>query len=122
MNLYQNKYRIPTARATWHDYSGGAYFITICTAGRMHYFGEIENGEMQLSAIGKIASDHFSNVSIHYPYAEIPLFSIRRPGRDGGRRRLQLARRPFVGLVCRSHYAIRVSYISLKKGTFLLYG
>ena len=41
---------------------------------------------------------------IHYPGAirlpqlcpaEIPLFSIRRPGRDGGRRRLQLARRPF---------------------------
>ena len=76
MNLYQNKYRIPTARATWHDYSGGAYFITICTAGRMHYFGEIENGEMQLFAIGKIASDHFSNVSIHYPYAEIPLFVV----------------------------------------------
>jgi hypothetical protein len=28
---FQNKYRIPSARARWHDYSGGAYFITVCT-------------------------------------------------------------------------------------------
>ena len=42
----------------------------------MHYFGEIENGEMQLSAIGDRAFDNFSNVSLHYPYAEIPLFVI----------------------------------------------
>ena len=31
-NLYQNRFRIESARATWHDYNGGIYFITICTA------------------------------------------------------------------------------------------
>ena len=76
MDKYQNKYRIQTARAVWHDYDGGAYFVTICTAGRAYYFGEIRNGEMILSGIGKIAEAVFTNVSEYYPYAEIPLFVI----------------------------------------------
>jgi len=47
MDKFQNKYRIPSARANWHDYNGGIYFITICTKYRVHYFGEIElNGDM----------------------------------------------------------------------------
>jgi REP element-mobilizing transposase RayT len=38
---FQHKYRIPSARAPWWDYSqNGAYFITICTQHRVHYFGE----------------------------------------------------------------------------------
>ncbi len=41
MDKFQNKYRIPSARANWHDYNGGIYFITICTKNREHYFGEI---------------------------------------------------------------------------------
>ena len=40
-NKYQNTYRIPTCRVSWHGYDGGVYFITICTAGHVHYFGEI---------------------------------------------------------------------------------
>ena len=39
--LFRNQYRIASARASWHDYNGGAYFITICTKNREHYFGEI---------------------------------------------------------------------------------
>ena len=42
---FQNKYRVKSARATWHDYSGGAYFITVCTKNREHSFGEICNVE-----------------------------------------------------------------------------
>ena len=73
---FQNKYRIESARASWHDYDGGSYFITICTKNREHFFGEIENGEMVLSDIGKYADEQFNNVSSHYPYAEIPLWTI----------------------------------------------
>ena len=50
---YQNTYRIQTARASWHNYDGGIYFITICTQDRIHYFGEIMNHKMNLSAIGQ---------------------------------------------------------------------
>lgn len=32
MNKFKNKYRIPSARATWWNYGWtGAYVITICT-------------------------------------------------------------------------------------------
>jgi REP element-mobilizing transposase RayT len=39
---YLNKYRIPSARLQGYDYgANGAYFVTICTQKRRHYFGEI---------------------------------------------------------------------------------
>ena len=73
---FQNKYRIESARAWWHNYDGGSYFITICTKHREHFFGEIEDGVMLFSDIGKYASEQFRNVSSHYPYAEIALFTV----------------------------------------------
>ncbi|WP_318640337.1 transposase [Flavobacterium ardleyense] len=42
MTLFKNKYRTESARANWWNYGwAGAYFITICTHNRDHYFGEI---------------------------------------------------------------------------------
>ena len=73
---FHNKYRIPSARADWHDYNGGAYFVTICTQNREHFFGEIKNGEMRLSEIGKYANQNISEIPIHNPYAEIPLWVV----------------------------------------------
>ena len=73
---WQNKYRIESARAIWHDYDGGIYFITICTKHREHFFGEIVDGEMVLSDIGNYTAEQLQNVSSHYPYAEIPLWTI----------------------------------------------
>ena len=59
-NKFQNKYRIPSARwREWNYGDEGAYFVTICTKHREHYFGEIKNGQMQLSEIGKIAHDEW---------------------------------------------------------------
>ena len=55
-NLFHNKYRIASARLqTWNYGNAGMYFITICTANREFYFGEIINAQMQLSELGKIA-------------------------------------------------------------------
>ena len=73
---FQDKYRINTARAWWHDYDGGAYFITICTKGREHYFGEIEDGKMVLSEIGDYSRQCIEQITQHNPYAEIPLYVI----------------------------------------------
>jgi hypothetical protein len=57
---FQNKYRIPSARLQTWDYSWvGAYFITICIKDRLHYFGEIENGEMLYNEIGQIAAEEW---------------------------------------------------------------
>lgn len=73
---FKNLYRIETNRALWHKYDGGQYFVTICTAGREHYFGKIDETGMHLSEIGVFAQEQFTNVSTYYPYAEIPSFVI----------------------------------------------
>ena len=73
---FKDKYRIPSARATWHDYDGGSYFITICTKCREHDFGEIEDGAMQLSKIGTHTQKCIENISQHNPYAEIPMYVV----------------------------------------------
>lgn len=73
---YLGIYRSETRRVDWHKYNGGEYFVTICTKDRVHYFGEIANGEMQLSAIGQYTHEQFMNVPTHYPYAQIPLWIV----------------------------------------------
>ncbi|MBP5710742.1 MAG: hypothetical protein J6W84_07185 [Bacteroidales bacterium] len=73
---FMNKYRIASTRAQWHDYNGGKYFVTICTHGREHYFGEISGGQMNLSEIGKYTNTVIQTTSTHNHYAEIPLYVI----------------------------------------------
>ena len=77
---FNNIYRIPSVRAVWHNYDGGFYHVTICTANREGYFGKITVGEngnvMELSPIGEYAMQQFQNVKGHYPYAEIPCFIL----------------------------------------------
>lgn len=69
---YQNKYRIPSARLQSWDYgSNAAYFITICTQNREHYFGEIANHEMQLNEIGKLANQFWIEIPNHFPFVEL---------------------------------------------------
>lgn len=63
-------------RADFHDYSGGDYFITICTRDKEHYFGHIRDNEMHYSIIGEFCKQQFEQISKHYPYAEIPLFVV----------------------------------------------
>lgn len=78
-DLFQNRYRIQTARAEWHSYDGGIYFVTICTMGREHYLGEIETGTepfMRLSPVGSFANQLITNITAFYPHVEIPLFAI----------------------------------------------
>lgn len=63
-------------RAEFHDYSGGDYFVTICTRDKAHYFGKIINGEMQLSIIGEFAKNALDTLHTHYSYVEVPLFVV----------------------------------------------
>ena len=57
---FKGKYRIDSNRCSnWNYSSNGEYFITICTANREHYFGEIVNAEMKLSEIGQTAYDEW---------------------------------------------------------------
>lgn len=63
---FQNKYRIPSARLQTWDYRWeGAYFITICTQNRIHYFGEIENNKMNLTNVGVLADVFWHEIKNH---------------------------------------------------------
>jgi putative transposase len=67
-NKYLGKYRNESARAQWWDYSrNGAYFITICTKNREHFFGEIRHGTMHLNDIGKLADKFWLEIPDHFP-------------------------------------------------------
>lgn len=60
MDKFKNKYRIASARLqNWNYGSPGLYFITICTKGRKHFFGEIENTEMVLNELGLIVNSEW---------------------------------------------------------------
>lgn len=77
MSLYKNKYRNESARLqTWNYANDGAYFITICTHDRLHYFGEIENGKMQLSSIGAIANELWYEIKNHPKNIELGEFVV----------------------------------------------
>lgn len=77
MDKYKNKYRIPSARLQNWDYRwAGAYFITICTQNRQHYFGEITNGKMQLSNIGIIADILWHQIPHHAHNVELGAFVV----------------------------------------------
>ncbi|MBP1638750.1 MAG: hypothetical protein H6Q17_333 [Bacteroidetes bacterium] len=73
---YQGKYRVPTARALWHDYNGGLYFITICTANKISCFGRVADGIMQLNPLGQYLQHIIEEASVHHPYAAIPMYVI----------------------------------------------
>ncbi len=70
-DLFKNKYRIPSARAYWHDYNHGCYFITICTNKREHFFGEINDNKMTLSEIGIFADSYVYKINSLYDDAQI---------------------------------------------------
>jgi len=76
-NKFQNKYRIPSARLQIWDYANnGAYFITICTQNREHFFGNIKNGIMQLSDIGRFAEQFWHEIPNHFPMVELGNFVV----------------------------------------------
>ncbi len=77
MDKFQNKYRIPSARLQqWNYRWAGAYFITICTKDRIHYFGGIENGKMVLSNIGILADVLWHEIKNHAQNVELGEFVV----------------------------------------------
>ena len=69
-------------RAEFHDYSGGDYFVTICTRDKGHYFGKIRFGsgvnddEMVFTEIGQYCHEQLESLPSHYPYVEVPMFVV----------------------------------------------
>ena len=81
-DYFQNRFRIPSARASWHNYREGLYFITICAHQQKPYFGRIiprpglEENQLVLTEVGRYVEENLQQITSHYPYAEIPVFVI----------------------------------------------
>ncbi len=77
MEKYQNKYRIKTNRLQNWDYGwNGAYFVTICTKNREHYFGNIYDDKIKFTNIGKLAEKYWSEIPKHFPFVKSDVFVV----------------------------------------------
>ena len=81
-NLYNETYRIPTARAEWWQYGGGIYFVTIKTKNAIQYFGRIirnpktHQNEMIFSELGEYVNEIIPKISEHQWYAHVPVWTV----------------------------------------------
>lgn len=76
-DLYKNRYRIKSTRLENWDYRwNAAYFITICTADRKHYLGEIKNGKMEFSPVGVIADILWHEIIHHTSHVLLGNFVV----------------------------------------------
>ena len=66
-----------STRLKGFDYGSEAlYFITICSNDRIHLFGEIAEGEMNLNDCGKIALKCWMEIPQHFPHTRLHEFII----------------------------------------------
>ena len=66
------KHHRHSIRLPEYDYSQpGAYYVTIVAWHRECLFGEVVNGEMVLSEIGKIVSEKWRWLEMQYNYVEL---------------------------------------------------
>ena len=64
-------------RARWHDYTGADCFVAFCTKKRELYFGDVVDGKMELSEIGKWALTQIEQtVVIRQNDVEIPMYVV----------------------------------------------
>lgn len=64
-------------RLQGYDYSQcGAYFVTICTAGKIHYFGTIISDSLQISLLGQIAHNELARIPERWQQFDVDLFVI----------------------------------------------
>jgi len=62
--------------ATFDYKTPGEYYVTICTLNGTCLFGEIANGEMQLSPEGQITENALRNLPAHFPNIAFDAFVI----------------------------------------------
>ena len=73
----KGKHCSESMRLQGYDYgSNGAYFITICTANRKHFFGDVLNGMMHCSEVGKCAEHYWLEIPKQFSFVKLGQFVI----------------------------------------------
>jgi REP element-mobilizing transposase RayT len=77
MQYDPEKHHRRSIRLKDYDYSqSGAYFVTIVTQNRACLLGDIEGAEIRLKSAGRIVQDVWSDLPMHYPYAQLDAFVV----------------------------------------------
>lgn len=66
-----------SSRLKGFDYTqAGGYFVTICTSGWVHLFGEIKNSEMVINDLGHIVQQTWQTLPDHYDGIELDEYVV----------------------------------------------
>jgi REP element-mobilizing transposase RayT len=77
MTLNSDIHQRRSIRLKDYDYSqAGAYFVTICTHRKECSLGDIRDGNIELTAVGKIASKYWTEIPEHFIGAELDEFVV----------------------------------------------
>jgi putative transposase len=77
MQYNRDRHHRRSIRLQGHNYSSaGTYHVTICSHQRLHLFGEIVDGQMQLNSIGQIVIAQWQNIPRHFPNVELDEFVL----------------------------------------------
>ena len=77
MDTTPTRRRHNSIRLPGYDYSAaGAYFVTVVTASREPFFGEIVSGEVFLNAVGSTVQACWEQIPSHFPHVGVETFVI----------------------------------------------
>ncbi|MCK9357902.1 MAG: transposase [Dehalococcoidia bacterium] len=75
--LEPTRLRFRLTRLSSFDYTqAGAYFVTVCTAGRQCLFGDVVGGSMQPNECGRAVADTWMGLPVHYRRVTVHAFSL----------------------------------------------
>lgn len=74
---FAEKYRIPSTRLHGKNYAGiGMYYVTICTKNRTPWFGNVCDGQMRLTDVGRIVMGNWMSIPNHFSHVRLDKFVI----------------------------------------------
>lgn len=77
MRLYRDKFRIESTRLKEWDYSScGYYFVTICLKDKQCLFGEVQEGKIKFSEIGKVVQKCWLEIPAHFKNVGLDEFIV----------------------------------------------
>jgi REP element-mobilizing transposase RayT len=77
MKYDPEKYHRRSIRIRGYNYSqGGMYVVTICTLDRESLFGEVVDGDMRLSNVGRMAQAAWDELPVRFPGVRLDVFVV----------------------------------------------
>ena len=60
----------------WDYTRPGVYYVTICTKGQIHLFGDVRDGRMHLNIFGRIIEDAWQALEWNYVYVRLDEYQV----------------------------------------------